>query len=162
MKPGMQIVRPLLGLVLLAVACDVDTAPDGLRAAPKGDGPKVRWDIAHRPLPDVPIPNDVATFADPTSRTGRRINASLVAPTTMERTARQGFDEMEGWGTSAPIAVAFDRSASTDPLTPAIDLDDIANRMHGDEHDLSDDPVYVVNLTTGAPVFLDVGNGYYP
>ena len=39
-----------------------------------------------------------------------------IAPTTMERTARQGFDEMEGWGTSAPIAVAFDRSASTDPL----------------------------------------------
>jgi hypothetical protein len=161
MNAGMkQILRPLL--VALVVACDVDTAPDGLRATPKGDGPVVRWDITHRPLPDVPIPNDVATFPDPTSRTGLRINASLVAPTTMERNARAGFDEMEGWGTSSPISVAFDRSAKTDPLEAAIDLEDIAHRMQGDEHDLSDDPVYVVNLTTGAPVFLDVGNGYYP
>src|SRR5438874_1008125 len=133
MKRGMKIHRPLLGLLVLAVACDVDTAPEGLRATPPGDGPRVRWDITHRPLPDVPLPNDVATFADPTSRTGRRINASLVAPTTMERTARAGFDEMEGWGTSSPISVAFDRDDTTDALAPAIDLEDVAHRMQGDE-----------------------------
>lgn len=143
-------------------ACGVDTAPDGLRATPRGDGPIVKFDVAHRPLPEVPLPNDLATFADPTSRTGRRINVSLVAPTFMERNAREDFTSMEGWGTSSPISVAFDRPASADPREAAIDLEDVAARMQGDEHDLSNDPIYVVNLTTGLPVFVDMGNGYYP
>jgi hypothetical protein len=159
----MRLSRQIACIVLAAAAaCDVDTAPAGLRATPAGDGPRVRWEPLHRPLPDVPLPNDVATFPDPTSRTGLRINTSLVAPTTMEQHAREGFDSMEGWGTSSPITVAFDPSAGADPLAPAIDLVDVAARMQGDEHDLSDDPVYVVNLATGIPVFLDVGNGYYP
>lgn len=152
----------ILGLVASGGACGVDTAPDGLRATPSGDGPLVKFDVTHRPLPDVPLPNDVASFADPTSRTGRRINVSLVAPTFMERKARDDFSTMEGWGTSAPISVAFVRAVGTDPREAAIDLEDVATRMQGDEHDLSNDPFYVVNLTTGLPVFLDVGNGYYP
>jgi hypothetical protein len=143
-------------------ACGVDTAPDGLRRTPAGEGPMVKFDVAHRPLPDVPLPNDLATFADPTSRTGRRINVSLVAPTFMERNAREDFTSMEGWGISSPISVAFDRAAGADPREAAIDLEDVAARMQGDEHDLSNDAFYVVNLTTGLPVFIDVGNGYYP
>ena len=143
-------------------ACGVDTAPDGLRATPAGDGPMVKFDVTHRPLPEVPLPNDLATFADPTSRTGRRINVSLVAPTFMERNAREDFTSMEGWGISSPISVAFDRPASADPREAAIDLEDVAARMQGDEHDLSNDPIYIVNLTTGLPVFVDMGNGYYP
>ena len=151
-----------LGAVTLAGACGVDTAPDGLRATPPGDGPVVKFDVTHRPLPEVPLPNDVATFADPTSRTGRRINVSLVAPTFMEQKARADFSTMEGWGISSPISVAFDRAPGADPREAAIDLEDVAARMQGDEHDLSNDPFYVVNLTTGLPVFVDVGNGYYP
>ncbi|MDB5220038.1 MAG: hypothetical protein JWO86_7965, partial [Myxococcaceae bacterium] len=151
-----------LGVVTLAGACGVDTAPDGLRATPPGNGPVVKFDVTHRPLPEVPLPNDVATFADPTSRTGRRINVSLVAPTFMERNAREDFATMEGWGISSPISVAFDRAPDSDPRAAAIDLEDVAARMQGDEHDLSNDPFYVVNLTTGLPVFVDVGNGYYP
>jgi hypothetical protein len=142
--------------------CGVDTVPEGLRRTPPGDGPRVRFDLVQRPLPEIPLPNDVATFPDPTSRTGRRVDVSLIAPTQMERRAREGFASMEGWGTSAPISVSFERSAATDPRRPAIDLDDVADRMQGDEHDLSDDPVYLVNLVTGVPVFLDAGTGYYP
>lgn len=149
-------------LFSLAGACGIDTAPDGLRMTPAGTGPMVKFDVAHRPLPEVPLPNDLATFADPTSRTGRRINVSLVAPTFMERNAREDFTTMEGWGISAPISVAFDRAAGADPREAAIDLEDVASRMQGDEHDLSNDPVYIVNLTTGLPVFVDMGNGYYP
>src|SRR6478672_3618833 len=89
----------LFAVTALSGACGVDTAPDGLRATPPGDGPLVKFDVAHRPLPEVPLPNDLATFADPTSRTGRRINVSLVAPTNMEKIARDGLDELEGWGT---------------------------------------------------------------
>ena len=154
-----------LGLPLgfgLVAGCDVDAIPEGLRRTPPGSGPQVRFDTAHRPLPDLPLPNDVATFADPTSRTGLRVNVSLVAPTHMERRAREDFATMEGWGTSSPITVAFDRSPDTDPTQPAIDLDAVADRMASDEHDPSNDPFYVVNLTTGIPVPVDVESGYYP
>jgi hypothetical protein len=161
-KNPVSVLVSALGIIALGAACGIDTAPDGLRATPAGDGPVVKFDVTHRPLPEVPLPNDLATFADPTSRTGRRINVSLVAPTFMERNAREDFTSMEGWGISSPISVAFDRAPGTDPREAAIDLEDVAARMQGDEHDLSNDPIYVVNLTTGKPVFLDVGNGYYP
>ena len=101
----------VLGLALgLVTSCDIDTIPEGLRRTPPGNGPQVKFDTSQRPLPEVPLPNDVATFADPTSRTGVRVNVSLVAPTHMERRAREDFASMEGWGTSSPITVAFDRS----------------------------------------------------
>src|SRR5262249_9759419 len=144
----------------VAQACSVDTAPTGLRATPPGNGPTIKWDLSHRPLPEVPLPNDVATFADPTSRTGLRINASLVAPTGIEQSARGGFDDMEGWGTSSPITVAFARGPKEDPTQAAIDLDAVRAAMQGDGHDFADDPVYLVNLTTGIPMVLDVGEGY--
>ena len=141
-------------------ACVVDTAPDGARRTPEGDGPLVVFDTTRRPLPEIPQPNDVATFADPTSRTGRRINVSLVAPTSFEAIARQGFDTMEGWGTFAPISVAFARSASTPELEAAIDLADVARRTR--DYDPADDPFYVIDLTTGVPVPLDLGKGNFP
>src|SRR5438552_13008852 len=108
MRRGPATALAAAAALAVVVACDVDRAPQPLRATPPGAGATVKWDLAHRPLPTLPIPNDVATFADPTSRTGRRINASLVAPTAMEKSAREGFDAMEGWGTSAPITVQFD------------------------------------------------------
>ncbi|MEO6420177.1 MAG: hypothetical protein ABIP39_12250, partial [Polyangiaceae bacterium] len=93
-----------LVLTLAATACSIDRVPTGLRSTPPGVGPVVMFDLDHRPLPTLPIPNDLATLADPSSRTGRRINVSLVAPSGMERAAREGFDDMEGWGTFAPIS----------------------------------------------------------
>jgi hypothetical protein len=152
----------ILTLALFAAHCSVDQAPAGLRATPAGTGPEIVFDIERQPLPEIPQPNDVATFPDPTSRTGRRINVSQVAPTTMETIARQGFDNMEGWGTFAPITVAFDREPGSDPSQAALDLDDIRARMQNDGHDFTNDPVYVVNLTTGVPVMLDMGDGNFP
>lgn len=143
-------------------ACTSDSIPDRLGPAPSGDGPRVVFDTMRRPLPAVPLPNDVATFPDPTSRTGRRVNVSLVAPTAMEEQARRDFGSLEGWGTSAPISVQFSRADGDDPRQPAIDLEDVARRMQNDDHDFSNDPFYVVDLATGIPVFVDVGNGYYP
>jgi hypothetical protein len=139
----------------------MDSIPDGLRATPPGAGATVIFDFAARPLPNIPLPNDVATFADPTSRTGRRINASQIAPTLMERIARQGFDDIEGWGTFAPITLSFERAPGADPHKPALDLDDVMNRMQGDGYRFEDDPVYLVNLTTGIPMVLDMGNGNF-
>lgn len=149
-------------MVIAAGACSVDTAPVWLRATPPGNGPQVQFDLYHQPLPNIPQPNDVATVPDPTSRTGRRINASLVAPTNMEQQARQQFDEMEGWGTTAPITVSFDREAGADPRAAAIDLEDLRARMQNDGWDTRDDAVYVVNLETGVPALVDLGSGDFP
>jgi hypothetical protein len=87
---------PSIALVALAglAACAVDTIPSGLQATPPGAGPAIVFDLLHRPLPDIPQPNDIATFADPTSRTGRRIDASVVGSTSMDEVARTQFDEM--------------------------------------------------------------------
>src|SRR5687767_9082663 len=93
--------------LMLTASCD-DDAPLDFGRTPPGPGARVRYDLGHLPLPDIPLPNDTATWPDPTSRTGLRINASLVAPTEIERDARERFDRLEGWGTFAPITLSFD------------------------------------------------------
>jgi hypothetical protein len=147
----------VLGIAL--AACVVDTVPIGLRATPSGPGARVVFDVLRRPLPEVPLPNDVATFADPTSRTGRRVNVSVVAPTSMEQAARTSIDELEGWGVYAPVTVSFQKSPLADEHLPALDLDRIRALMPRGDHEFSDDPVYVVNLKTGVPMILDMGSG---
>ena len=154
--------RALFVASAVVAACGVDTIPASLQATPPGTGPAVVFDLLHQPLPDIPQPNDIATFPDPTSRTGRRVNASMVAPTNMETIARAQFDEMEGWGTSAQLTVRFDAEAGADPRVAALDLDDLRLRMQGSGWDLTDDAVYVVNLTTGVPALLDMGQGNFP
>lgn len=157
------------GLVAVAAqaasGCVWDEAPSGLRRTPSGPGATVRYDLAHTPLPDIPLPIDTATYADPSSRTGLRINASLIAPTSIEREARQRFDTLEGWGTFAPISVAFDLDqvdgAPRAPTEAALDLGALAARHHGDDHDFEDDAIYLVDLETGLPHPIDLGNGNF-
>jgi hypothetical protein len=146
----------------LLVGCEVDRAPTGLRLTPPGAGPLVRFDPTHRPLPDMPLPNDLAAFADPTSRTGVRVSLSRVGSSAMDRRAREELSSMEGWGVSAPITVSFERPAGVDPRAAAIDLEAVVDQMVGDENDPSNDPFYVVNLSTGVPVLVDVATGMYP
>jgi hypothetical protein len=150
-----------LGALVFAAHCSVARAPEGLRLTPPGTGPTITFDLFHQPLPEIPQPNDVATFPDPTSRTGRRINVSTIAPTEMETLTRIGFGEMEGWGTFAPITLAFSKEPGADQSKPALDLADIRARMQHDGHDMTNDPVYVINLTTGIPVMLDMGDGNF-
>ena len=104
----------VLVVAALGSGCTVDEVPAGLKRTPPGGGPVVRFDLYHQPLPEIPLPNDAAMWPDPTSRTGLRINASLLAPTSIERQARERFDRLEGWGTFAPISVAFDLEAVDD------------------------------------------------
>jgi hypothetical protein len=131
----------------------VDQAPAAQRpGAPPSNGPRVRWDLGHRPLPEIPLPNDVATWPDPSSPTGLRINASLITPTSFESRMREGFNSLDGWGTYQPITVAFEAD---------LDLADLTRRMRGDDHDFADDAVYLINLATGVPVPLDMGDGNF-
>ncbi len=147
-----------------ATGC-VDRAPDGIGRTRSGPGATVRYDLSHKPLPAIPLPNNTATWADPTSRTGLRINASLVAPTSIEQQARERFSRMEGWGTFAPITVSFDTPRShpdyADLEGPAIDLANVRSRHQGDDYDFVDDAIYVINLDTGVPAVLDVGAGNF-
>lgn len=138
-------------------------SPTGLAPTPDGDGPMVVFDFEKLPLPDIPFPNDIATRADRTSPTGIRINASMVAPTDIEATARERIDQLSGWGVYQPINVRFDA-----PL----DLDVIYERhrdhRHGaTDYDFSNDAVYLVDVTPlsptyGKPVPLDLGEGNFP
>ena len=136
---------------------------EGLARTADGDGPRVVFDFDNRPLPEIPFPNDIATRHDPSSPTGLRINASMVAPTELERTARERIDAMSGWGVFQPIAVRFDK-----PL----DLDTILDRHRDylvDDHDYDffNDAVYLFDVTPGSPTYLqpvplDFGDGNFP
>ncbi len=159
----MRFVLPALALVvpLAALSCSVDQAPAGLARALPGDGPVVRFDISHKPLPDIPMPNDIGTWPDPSSRTGLRLNPSVLAPTSIEHVAREKFGELEGWATYGWLSVGFDKNNPADRSTPAIDLDNVRRRHQNDDYDLSDDAVYLVNLRTGVPVPVDLGQGSF-
>jgi len=144
-----------LAASLLLCACGADL--DGLLRTPPGSGPSVVFDLEAKPLPELPFPNDLATRADPSSLTGRRVNASLVATIGLERRVRQKIDQLDGFGTLQPVSVAFDA-----PL----DIDDLLAR-HRDNINFTDDAVYLINIDRqsvdfGKPVLLDIGRGNYP
>ncbi|MFK7985862.1 MAG: hypothetical protein AB8I08_07500 [Sandaracinaceae bacterium] len=143
-------------VALLLAACDGGGLPEGWQATPDGDGPGVVWNLEAEPLPEIPLPNDVATWPDPSSPTGRRVNASLVAPSGMERRLRQEFDRLDGWGTFAPVTVSFDARLDLEALVAR------QGRNRWTAADFARHAVYVVDLTTGVPVPLDVDSGRFP
>lgn len=135
----------------------------GLAPTQDGDGPRVIFDFDHRPLPEIPFPNDIATRHDATSPTGLRINASMVAPTEIESTARQRIDAMSGWGVFQPISVRFDAPLSLESiLSRHRDY-----RFGGDDYDFANDAVYIIDVTPDSPTYLqpvplDFGDGNFP
>lgn len=143
-------------LALVASAC-VSNPPEGLARATPAET-TVRMDMFHRPLPEIPLPNDIATRFDATSATGRRVNASMIAPTAMERRVRGLIDQLDGWGTLQPIGI---------PFTAPIDVQTVIDAHSDPYYDLADDVVYLVNIDRNSKSFgrlhhLDVGNGNYP
>jgi hypothetical protein len=145
-------------LVLALLAACGQPMPEGLRPALPGTGPKVNFDLTRRPLPEIPLPNDLATRVDPTTPTNLRLNSSVIAPTVWEQKVRRGLDELDGWGTLAPITVSFDA-----PL----DTENIIKRHWFDRFDPSDDTILVVDVSPSSPDFcksmpLDLGEGHSP
>jgi len=123
----------------------------------------VQFDLLAKPLPEIPLPNDLATRYDERSPTGRRINASMLAPTGLERYVRTRIDQLDGWGVNQPITVAF---------TAPLDVRSILKGHHVEDgspdlFDLSDDVVYLIDVDPDSPDFgkkvhLDLGQGSYP
>lgn len=156
----MKTITPFSLLALALGACITEPPTLGPATGPLGpDVPQVKFDVYHRPFPDIPLPNDFATRYDETSPTRRRLNASIVVGTTKwERKTRADLDALSGWGTLAPISVAF-----TAPLDPEV----IIARHWNDRYDFSDDAVLVIDVTRGSPdlcgaVPLDMGQGNFP
>lgn len=149
-------------LLLVSPACA--QPPAGLFETPPGDGPTVVFDFDRTPLPEIPFPNDIATRPDPTSPTGLRVNASMIASTELEHTARRRIDELSGFGVYQPITVRFDAPLDLDAIY-ARHRDH--RRPDGKDYDFANDAVYLVDVTPsspdfGKPVPLDFGEGNFP
>ncbi|MGK0362953.1 MAG: hypothetical protein ACI9U2_005275, partial [Bradymonadia bacterium] len=147
----------LLSLAALSLTGCLSPEPEGIAKAPKS-ATTVKMDFRHRPLPEIPLPNDLATRYDPTSATGRRINASMIAPTAMEQTVRARLDELDGWGVFQPITI---------PFTGPLDVGSILAGHRDVNYETANDVVYLINVDRRSDEFgrlhlLDVGNGNYP
>jgi hypothetical protein len=149
--------RHLWGALLLATTATGCAESEGLlRAMPAKT--TVKFDFDHRPLPDIPLPNDIATRPDPTSLTGLRLNVSTLASTQNERTVRSLVNTLDGWGVYQPIMI---------PFTGPLQIESITSRHREDDYDTSNDAIYLIDIDRDSPDFgrihhLDVGNGNYP
>lgn len=147
----------LLAVAALALSGCMSEEPAGIAAA-KSAVTTVKMDFLHKPLPEIPLPNDVATRYDATSPTGRRVNASMVAPTQLERRVREKIDQLDGWGVLQPITIPF-----TGPLS----IESILKGHRDKDYDLKNDVVFLIDVDPDSPdrgefKHLDVGNGNYP
>lgn len=151
---------PAVGLTL-ALASGCSPEPKGLALADPAAKTRVVFDFFHEPLPEIPMPNDVATRYDPSSPTHVRVNAPLVCPSQMQRRERDRIDQLDGWGTFQPLTI---------PFSAPLDIESInkAHRNPADKkYDLSDDVIYLINVDPNSPHkgtihHLDIGNGNYP
>lgn len=144
-------------LGLAATACTAVEA-EGLAPAEPAET-HVKMDFYHKPLPEIPLPNDIATRHDATAATGRRINASMVAPTAFESGVRERIDSLDGWGVYQPIAIPFEGR----PL----DVGSILAGHRDADYAFDNDVIYLINVDRKSPRFgekrhLDLGNGSYP
>jgi hypothetical protein len=149
----------LIGLAVLLTSCFEDNKlPEGLRSAQTEAGPTVVFDLDAWPFPDIPFPNDLATVADETSPTGKRINVSMLGATEAESKVRRHINRLSGFGVYMPMSVRFDA-----PL----DVEHIIERHHEGVPDFSDDVVYLINVDPdsaeyGQAELIDMGRGNFP
>lgn len=157
MAKSRDILTTSLALAIIAALSGCGAETEGLaRSAPAAV--TIEFDFDERPLPKIPLPNDIATRPDPTSATGLRINASLIAPTGMEQRVRGLLDSLDGWGLQMPITI---------PFSGPIDVQSVIDGHRDPDFDPSNDVVYLIDIDRDSPDFgrmhyLDVGNGNYP
>jgi hypothetical protein len=154
-----QSMKWLLGTTALAgaLAMGCSPPPEGIGMVPPSRV-TVKMDLFHKPLPEIALPNDLATRYDESSATKRRVNASMIAPTSFEARLRELVDTLDGWGVMQAITI---------PFTGRLDIDSIRSRHDDADYDTSDDAIYVVYLGpdpehVGELHRMDLGNGNYP
>lgn len=131
----------------------------------EGTGPLVIYDFLEKPLPNIPLPNDDATRFDANSPTKRRVNVSFNASTKLEQRAREAFNELDGFGTYAPITVSFDQDLNVKSFYDRHNRHDPDQGYYRD--DMRDDAVYLLNVDPncerfGEEIALDIGRGRFP
>ncbi len=94
-------------LLFLAGCVSGQEDPSTLFQSAGGNGPMIHVDPLTQYTPEIPFPNDIATVMDVTSPTGRRVNIRTFAPTVFEETVREHLVALDGFGTFAPLSVAF-------------------------------------------------------
>ena len=148
-----SLAAPFIRAALFLLLAGLWGCPDGGEsgrpglAPATGDGPRIVFDPLAEPTPEVPLPNDLLTVADSLTPTGKRINISPFAPTAFEEEVREHMDELNGFGTYAPISLSFDRPIDLSTVGP--------------------DTIKVINITPGTRTFgqavpLDLGAGNFP
>lgn len=142
---------------VLALGSCLSEEPEGLARAIPSDT-TVLYDFYAKPLPDIPLPNDIATRADLTSATGLRVNASMVAPTALESRVRELIDELDGWGVMQPITI---------PFSGPLDVESILRGHRDPNYATENDVVFLLNVDPDSPELgrvhhLDLGQGNYP
>ena len=147
----------LSGLALMTLTSCLSEAPEGIGESLPAQT-TVRMDFFARPLPEIPLPNDLATRFDPSSATGRRINASMITPSKFESRVRELVDQMDGWGTMQQISI---------PFTGPLDIQSIVDGHRDTDYDPSNDVVYLIDIDPTSKEFgklfpVDVGEGNYP
>ena len=144
---------------LLPIACCLASALaacrsaepfEGLAPAQQTGGPRIVFDLTRKPFPEVPFPNDILTRVDTSSPTGLRLNSSVVAPTQLERDLHSRLDSLDGFGTFAPLTVAFDADIDVPGLLATESDPNPANHA-----------IHVVEIATGNEVALDFGVGLH-
>jgi hypothetical protein len=146
MSKRLLLIAPCLASAL--TACRSADPFEGLAPAQQTGGPRIVFDLTRKPFPEVPFPNDILTRVDPSSPTGVRLNSSIVAPTQLERDLHSRLDFLDGFGTFAPITVAFDADLDVADLLASQNDPNPANRA-----------VHLVEIATGNEVPLDFGVG---
>ncbi|MFT7623663.1 MAG: hypothetical protein ACI9WU_002846, partial [Myxococcota bacterium] len=145
-----------LTMPMLLAGC-LSSEVEGLKPAPAAET-TVMFDFYAKPLPRIPLPNDLATRFDADSPTGRRLNASLITPSQFNSHVRTLVDRLDGWGLFQVIQI---------PFTGPLDVQSILAAHRDDDYDFADDVVYLIDVTRDSPDFgrkyaLDLGNGNYP
>ena len=155
MSRALRLTLPTLLVLPLVSACLSEV--EGIAPAQPAET-TVEMDFYDRPLPNIPLPNDIATRHDARSATGRRVNASMIAPTQLESRIRTQIDSLDGWGVNQSITI---------PFSGPLDIDSLLAAHRDADYDLSDDVIYLVDVDRASPEFgkrypLDFGNGNYP
>ncbi|MCA9669628.1 MAG: hypothetical protein KC503_28730 [Myxococcales bacterium] len=147
----------LAAVCVLALSACAGDPPSGLAKTPDGPGPRVIFDLEIKPLPEIPLPNDLATDFDASSSTGRRLNLPTTTRTRYEQRIREAANRLEGASTYGAISVAFDS-----PL----DLDNLRKRqaLFGP---VKERAMLLVNIDPNSPDYgklmpLDIGHGNFP
>ena len=107
--------------VLLPVAVSLTLAWRQVsRHSPRGrrsHGPQVTLDPLARPIPAIPLPNDLMLVGGADTASGLQWNSSVERVSEHQRHLRQLLNQLDGFGTFAPAMVAFEGEVDLTTVT---------------------------------------------